>query len=328
MLGARIGVGRRRSAGRWPAAAPLGAAPRDAGRRPALPRLARLALLALVVGPAVVAAPRVLIVAGLGGEPDYASAFLEQAEAAGRSAESIQSAVTVLSGEDARAEAIRAALADIASDGTTEPVVLVLIGHGSYDEEHYRFNVPGPDPTAGEIAEWLLRVPAKQQLVVLATSASGAAVETLEGEGRAVVAATRDGSERNAVVFGRFWVAALQDTRADVDKDGRIDADEAFLFTEQAVAAHYEQAQRIATEHPRRVGRTERFALAVLAEHGLATALGDPALASSVARRDELLAEIDDLRATKSDYPEEDYFAGLQELLLELAAVERRLEQP
>ena len=286
-----------------------------------------LAILALVVGPAVAAAPRVLIVAGLGGEPDYASAFLEQAEAAARSAESIHAAVTVLSGEHARAEAIRAALADIAPDATND-LVLVLIGHGSYDEEHYRFNVPGPDPTADEIAEWLLGVPAKQQLVVLATSASGAAVDTLEGEGRAVVAATRDGSERNAVVFGRFWVAALQDTRADVDKDGRIDADEAFRFTEQAVAAHYEEAQRIATEHPRRVGRTERFALAVLAEHGLATALGDPALASFVDRRDELLAEIDDLRATKSDYPEEDYFAGLQELLLELAAVERRLEQP
>lgn len=287
-----------------------------------------LAFLALVVGPAVAAAPRMLIVAGLGGEPDYASAFLEQAEAAARSAESIHAAVTVLSGEGARAEAIRAALADIAPDGIPDPVVLVLIGHGSYDEEHYRFNVPGPDPTAGEIAEWLLGVPAKQQLVVLATSASGAAVETLEGEGRAVIAATRDGSERNAVVFGRFWVAALQEPRADVDKDGRINADEAFRFAEQAVAAHYEDAQRIATEHPRRVGRTERFALAALAEHGLAAALGDPALASLIARRDELLADIDDLRETKSDYPEEDYFAGLQELLLELASVERRLEQP
>ena len=287
-----------------------------------------LALLALVVGPAVAAAPRMLIVAGLGGEPGYASAFLEQAEAAARAAESIRAAVTVLTGEDARAEAIRAALADIAPDATNDPVVLVLIGHGSYDEEHYRFNVPGPDPTAGEIAEWLLRVPAKQQLVVLATSASGAAVETLEGEARAVIAATRDGSERNAVVFGRFWVAALQDGRADVDKDGRINADEAFRFAEQAVAAHYEEAQRIATEHPRRVGRTERFALAALAEHGLAAALGDPALASFVARRDELLAAIDDLRETKRDYLEEDYFARLQELLLELASVERRLEQP
>ena len=286
-----------------------------------------LALLALVVGPAVAAAPRMRIVAGLGGEPGYASAFLEQAEAAARAAESIRAAVTVLTGEDARAEAIRAALADIAPDATND-LVLVLIGHGSYDEEHYRFNVPGPDPTAGEIAEWLLRVPAKQQLVVLATSASGAAVDTLEGEGRAVIAATRDGSERNAVVFGRFWVAALQEPRADVDKDGRINADEAFRFAEQAVAAHYEDAQRIATEHPRRVGRTERFALAALAEHGLAAALGDPALASLVARRDELLADIDDLRETKSDYPEEDYFAGLQELLLELASVERRLEQP
>ena len=272
-------------------------------------------LLGLASPPAVAADTHMLIVAGLGGEPAYATAFAEQAQAAAQAAESADVAVTLLSGPAARREAIRDALADIAAVNAPDSIVLQLIGHGTYDNEHYRFNVPGPDPTADDLAGWMESVPAARQLVVVATSASGAAVERLQAEGRTIIAATRDGQERNAVEFGGYWTAALGDSRADVDKDGRIDADEAFRFAEQAVVAHYEERQRIATEHPRLDGAAGRFVLAAIGRG-----------ASSGGRRDALLEQIDDLKAAKAEQREEDYFVRLQELLLELAALERQTE--
>lgn len=282
------------------------------------------ACVALALAPVVSAAPQVVVVAGLGGEPTYASAFVEQAQATANAVERLAGGVTLLVGEDAGRDGIRSAFAAHEKGSAEDPVVVVLIGHGSYDGEHYRFNVPGPDPTADDLAGWLAGLPSAHQLVVLATSASGAAIDVLKTEGRAVVAATKDGHEANAVVFGRFWSAALTEPRADIDKDGRIDADEAFRFAEQAVARHYEDAQRIATEHPRSDGDMTRFELAAISE---ASAL-DAAPGSAAARRDELLAEIDALRAAKGRQAEDEYFATLQELLLELSAVESELDEP
>ena len=262
---------------------------------------------------AVWAGPLALVVAGLGGEVEYATAFVDQAQRVARAAESADADVTLLVGDDARAENIRQLLAELRA----QQLVVTLIGHGSYDGEDYRFNVPGPDPTARDLVAWLAASPAAEQLVVLATSASGAAADVLKGEGLAVISATRDGREQNAVVFSGLWAAALGEPRADVDKDGLIDADEAFRFADQAVAAHYEDAQRIATEHPRSEGATAGFVLAALAD-------SQPAAPAVAGRRAELLAEVDALRAAKDDYAEEDYFATLQELLLELAALERQ----
>lgn len=283
-----------------------------------------VACLALALAPAAAAAQHMVIVAGLGGEPDYASAFVEQAQATANAVERLATGVTLLVGDDAGRDGIRTAFAAHEESPADEPVVVVLIGHGSYDGEHYRFNVPGPDPTAEDLAGWLRGLPAERQLVVVATSASGAAVDVLKTDGRAVIAATKDGQEANAVVFGRFWARALTEPRADIDKDGRIDADEAFRFAEQAVARHYEDAQRIATEHPRSDGDTTRFELAAISgASGL-----DAAPGPAGGRRDELLAEIDALRAAKGRQAEDEYFATLQELLLELSAVESELGEP
>ena len=47
---------------------------------------------------------------------------------------------------------------------------VTLIGHGTFDGAEYKFNVPGPDPTATDLARWMDRIPARQQLIaVLAT---------------------------------------------------------------------------------------------------------------------------------------------------------------
>ena len=72
------------------------------------------------------------------------------------------------------------------------------------------------------------RIPARRQLIVNTTSASGGSVPALERPGRAVIAATKSGTEKNATVFARYWVEALQDPAADTDKSDSISAMEAF----------------------------------------------------------------------------------------------------
>ena len=266
-----------------------------------------------------------LVVAGLGGEPAYASAFAHQARAAVEHAKQTGATVRLLVEDAAAGDAIRDALADIAAQADADDLAIVqLIGHGSWDEEHYRFNVPGPDPTAADLGAWLGEVSARQ-LLILATSASGAAIDTLRADGRTVMAATRDGRQRNAVVFGDYWTQSLASAAADVNKDRRISAEEAFDFTAQAVANHYEQEGRIATEHARQEGPGASAALAFLGDTAPVREI-DPALASLAERSDALSQAVESLRSEKAALDEEGYFARLQELLLELAQVERRLQ--
>lgn len=263
-----------------------------------------------------------LIVAGLGGEPDYARAFADQANAAARHAEAAGAIVTLLTEESARREHVRnaiAAMVDQSAEG--DAVVIHLIGHGTFDEEHYRFNVPGPDPTAQDLAGWLEPLSAKRQLAVVATSASGAAQEPLKREGRAVITATRNGRERNATVFGGFWTDALVEPGADLDKDERIAAEEAFRFAERAVADHFEDNERIATEHPRLEGDAAAFVLARTAPEERV----DPELVQMVGRIDQLTEAIAELKADRRVLTDDEYFARLQDLLMELAQIEREI---
>ena len=127
--------------------------------------------------------------------------------------------------------------------------VLILIGHGSFDGVEYKFNLVGPDVTAAEIAEMCDRIAARRQLVVNTTSASGGSVAALERPGRAVIAATKSGTEKNATVFARYWVEALQDPAADTDKSDSISAMEAFAYAAKKTAAFYDAQKRLATEH-------------------------------------------------------------------------------
>lgn len=290
--------------------------------------LAPALILALAAGSAAAASAKVhmLVVAGLGGEPVYAEAFASHAGAAATHAEQTGAAVTVLLGDGASRAAIQEALADMAASVAANDVAVVqLIGHGSWDEEHYRFNVPGPDPTGADLAAWVAALPA-QRVLILATSSSGAAIDALPTANTTLLAATRDGRERNAVLFADYWTQALASASADSDKDRRISADEAYDFAAQAVANHYQQEGRIATEHPRREGAPASVALALLpGPRGRAEIT--PALAALVQRSDALSVEVERLKSRKETLDEDDYFARLQELLLELARVERELQR-
>jgi len=281
----------------------------------------RLAL-ALLIWLSACGAERVLVVGGLGGEPDYEQRFQNLAREAAK-----LTGGEALAGPQAEKNAIRAAIVRLASDlGEEDTFTLVLIGHGTWDGLAYKFNVPGPDVSAEELRAWLDPIRAKQ-VVVLATSASGAALKPLAHPRRAVFAATRSGMEKNAVVFPRYWVEALRDPSADTDKNETVSAVEAFRYAVRKTAAFYEAQKRLATEHAA-MEDAGGVARAAIVRFGAAqAALENPAKKVLLAQREKLEIEIEKLKREKAALAPEDYRKRLQALLLALANVQEEIER-
>ena len=221
--------------------------------------------------------------------------------------------------------------------------VLMLIGHGSYDGVEYKFNLVGPDMSAAELAALCNRIAARRQLIVNTTSASGGSIPALQSAGRAVIAATKSGTEKNATVFARYWVEALQDPSADVDKNESISALEAFQYADRKTAEFYKSQKRLATEHAvfedtgkgeagaRAVGRERRgtlLASLTLVRFGDAQkAALDPAKRDLLAKKEDLERQIDVLKYQKAAMTQTDYEQQLKALLLELARVQAALDK-
>ena len=58
-----------------------------------------------------------------------------------------------------------------------------------------------------------------------------------------MIAATKSGTEKNATVFARYWVEALQDPAADTDKSDSVSAMEAFAYADRKTAEFYDVAE-------------------------------------------------------------------------------------
>lgn len=273
------------------------------------------------------AASHYLIVGGLGGQPDYAEAFAEYAADITAAAERSvldDSAVVSLTGEAATREALEAALDRLAGELTeADELTVVLVGHGSYDGRQYKLNLPGPDISGEELGRLLAAVPAGSQLVVNATSASGAVLEDWTADDRVLVTATRSGAERNAVRFPAHFAAALSSDEADLNKDGVINAQEAFDYASRKVADSYESEGTLATEHPQLKGETaSAFRVARLAERQAET----PEIESLLAELEALEGQVATLRGRREELAQEEYLSRLQDLLVELALVQERID--
>lgn len=192
----------------------------------------------------------VVVVVGAPGTDEYREAFLSWAgqwktgaQEAGAALESI--GLEANKGNDR--ELLRQRLLALVSE-SSEPLWLVLIGHGTYDGRRAKFNLRGPDITASELGAWLQ--PCKRPLAIVnCASASGPFVNRLAAPNRVIVTATRSGSEHNYARFGQFMAAAIADPDADLDKDQQTSLLEAFLMASARVAEFYENDARLATEH-------------------------------------------------------------------------------
>lgn len=284
--------------------------------------------LCVAVAAPVSAQATTMIVSGLGGTEDYQRNFDRYAAAIAEQSKNLSQrpdGVILMPGQAATRERILDQLDALAAQPSGEPFTLYLIGHGSFDGQQYKFNVPGPDLSGEELKAALDRLDDRRQLIVVTTSASGALLELLESEQRVVITATKNGRERNAVQFSAFLSEGIATVSADIDKDESISAEELFNYAERAVAAHYENENLLAAEHARLQGS---FADQIeVARYGSRLTLDQSTVAPSLlSRRDELAAEIAALRAGKDSMSEDAYFDSLQNLMLELGKVQREID--
>ena len=303
-------------------------------------------LLPLLAGISLHGATYFVTIAGLGGQPEYETQFAKWAADLDHELQGNGSAahVTTLYGNAATATAVKQLFGRLATEIQPEDAfALFLIGHGTFDGTDYKFNLPGPDLTAAELAAMLNRLPGRRQLIVNMTSCSGASVPALARKDRIVITATKSGTEKNAPVFPRYWIDALRDPAADADKNGVVTSLEAFRYADRKTAAYFESEKLLATEHP------------LITDNGSTTALRDPRpdngqglLASRfvvlrpetiearetapgkqklVAKKEDLEAKIDRLKYQKAAMPESEYKAQLTALLLELARTQAEIDR-
>ena len=222
-----------------------------------------------------------------------------------------------------------------------EPLWLILIGHGTFDGKVARFNLRGPDVSAGELAEWLK--PVERPIAIInCTSSSGPFLNELSGANRVVITATKSGHEYNFARFGDYLSAAISDPKADLDKDEQTSLLEAFLLASSRVNEFYASEGRLMTEHALlddngdKLGTPADWFQGVRATksakngatvdgtraarlHLVRSSREEQLPAAVRARRDEIEIELAALRQQKSQIAEDEYLQQIEPLLVELA---------
>jgi hypothetical protein len=296
----------------------------------------------------------VIVVVGAEGEAEYREKFRAWAgrweEAARKAAAELTTIGLAESAGKSDRDLLIARLEELAKAQSSEAVWLVLIGHGTFDGKTARFNLRGADFTPAELAGWLKNI--ERPLAVLnCASASGPFVTELSAKNRVIVAATKSGHEYNFARFGDYLSAAIGDLAADLDKDAQTSLLEAYLMAAGGVNEFYKSEARLATEHALlddngdKLGTPADFFQGVRAvKSAKSGAAPDGLLASQLvlvksaqeekfsaefrARRDELERDLAALRLKKAKLSEEEYFAQLEPLLIELARLYESAEKP
>ncbi len=311
-----------------------------------------LLLLCFIASTTARAAGTVIVVTGAPGETQFSDTFTKQS-ASWKEAALAGGAKVVEIGSGAEdekepdMEKLRAALAAEKPDGT-DALWIVFNGHGTWDGKQARFNLRGPDVSADDLAAWLK--PVKRPAVIINTASSSAPfLAKLTAPGRIVITATRSGSEQNLTRFGGYLAVSWQDEAADLDTDGAVSLLEAFLAASRRTLEFYKSENRLATEHAliedngdgmgtpaewfrglRAVKKSDKGA----ATDGAAARylyLIPPAQEKSwtaelLKERESLEARIAALRESKEAMKEDDYYAKLEPLLLELARLNAKAE--
>jgi hypothetical protein len=283
--------------------------------------------LLLAWGQAAHAELYVVIVQGLGGVPQFEQSFTEQREKITAASHTLTpDHVTAISGADATREALLAHFQELSGTLTADDrVAIYLIGHGSYDGEQFKFNLPGPDITDADLAEILANLPGQNHFLVNTASASGAMIDALDTAENIIITATRNGNEKNATEFGVFFAEALTSEVADINKNNNISIQEAFDFAERGVTGFFESEGKLATEHPQiRGDNAASFSLARV--QPVVTSDADPRINSLLSRRLELDSEIESLQLRRNEFSNADYIERLQALILESAQVSEQID--
>jgi hypothetical protein len=224
--------------------------------------------------------------------------------------------------------------------GRDDLLFLMLIGHGTFDGVDAKFNLVGPDMESAEWAALLRGMPA-QLVIVNSAPASFPFLERLAGPRRVVISATDTVAQQFDTVFPEHFIAALADPAADIDKNGRISAWEAFAFAGSAVRRHYQQRGQLATERPLLddngdgIGREPSgqgndgsfSSRTYFDEPSPDAAPTDEVLLNLLQKRAALEVEVDDLKLKKTFMQPAEYQAEFERLMIELAKISRDVRQ-
>ncbi len=242
-------------------------------------------------------------------------------------------------GEPGTAQNVRAALATLRKQmGADDVLLIILLGHGTYDGDAAKFNLVGPDLTAADWAALLKGLPGRLVLVNT-TAASFPFLEPLSGPNRIIITATDSPAQKYATVFTDYFVKALSEASTDLDKNGRTSIFEVLAATSLAVRQHYEKRGQLLTERAvfddngDRVGREAEapgpdggLARTLYLDAELPASADNPELAALIRRRRELEAEAEALKAKKASMPAPVWEAEYEKLMLELARVSREIK--
>lgn len=289
-----------------------------------------------------------LVLSGASGGPKYAEQMREWrtgissalVDRYGFSADKVRMLVdeTVKTGEQGTAVNLRKMVGEIRQGLTRDDVLLIiLLGHGTYDGDVAKFNLVGPDLTAADWAGLLNGLPGRL-VVVNTTSASFPFLERLAGSNRIVITATDSGAQKYATVFPEYFVKALGEASSDLDKNGRTSVFEVFEATSAAVKQHYQQRGQLTTERAvfddngDGVGREAEapgpdgsMARLLYLDAESPAAANNPELAALIRRRRELETEAEALKQKKGAMPEPAWQAEYEKLMIELAKVSREI---
>lgn len=243
-------------------------------------------------------------------------------------------------GEKGSAENVRKVFAEIKKAGTGDDFVLVvLLGHGTYDGDAAKFNLVGPDLTASEWTGILAGVQGRMA-VVNTTEASFPFLASLAAKGRVVITATDSAAQKYATVFPEYFVKAIREASTDLDKNGRTSIFEVFVATSAAVKQHYEQKGQLATERAVLDDNGDgkgREASVEGPDGGVARLAyldtestaenATPELAALTKRRRTLEMQAEEHKQLKGVMPEAEWSARFEKLMLELAQVSAEIRK-
>ncbi len=242
--------------------------------------------------------------------------------------------------QTATREHVQRAIADLRRRLTRDDqLVVLLIGHGtSMDGEDAKFNLVGPDLSANEWTDLLRPLPGRL-VFVNTSSASFPFLRKLAGKGRIVLTATDSAAQQFETVFPEFFIKALTDPAADLDKNGRVSVWEAFSFASAAVQRSFQEKGQLPTERPllddtgAGIGREAQnpgpdgaIAKITYLQPDAPVALpSNAAVADLFKRRAELEAQVEALKARKDMMPADQYDAELERLLIDIARLSAQI---
>ncbi len=216
-------------------------------------------------------------------------------------------------------------------------LVVVLIGHGTFDGVEAKFNLVGPDLDGAAWAGLLDPLPGRV-VFVDTTGASFPFLLTLSRHDRIVLTATDSTAQRYETIFPQFFIRALDDPAADTDKDGRVSLWEAFTYSSAAVLGWYGQHGQLPTERPilddngDKVG-TEAdtpgldgaLARATFIDGGDSAATTDSTVDLLKQKQAAILVQVQALKGRKASMPPDQYDAEFEKLMIELAKVSQQI---